>query len=99
MHLNIFGITSKRNILCIYPKEGQEKENKEDEERKRTTKTTTRCRKIMKIKNTKDGRNKSAISVIKESINGLTFTIKKTVNLDFSVLKTNYICSQKTYKI
>ena len=38
MHLNIFGITSKRNILCIYPKEGQEKENKQDEERKRTTK-------------------------------------------------------------
>ena len=64
MHLNIFGITSKRNILCIYPKEGQEKENKEDEEMRRTTKTR-RCRKSMKIENTKDGRNKSAISVIK----------------------------------
>lgn len=74
MHLNIFGITSKRNILCIYPKEGQEKENKQDEERKRTTKII-RCRKSMKIKNTKDSRNKPAISVIKESINRLTFTI------------------------
>ena len=48
MHLNIFGITSKRNILCIYPKEGQEKENKEDEEMKRTKKKR-RCRKSMKI--------------------------------------------------
>ena len=43
-----------------------------------------------KNQNIKDGRNKPAISVIKETINGLTSIIKKTVNLDFLILKSNY---------
>ena len=63
---------------------------REEEERRRTIRTTTTSRESVTIKNIKDGRNKPAISVIKETINGLTSIIKKTVNLDFLILKSNY---------
>lgn len=59
--------------MCIYPKEGQEKEKQQDGREEKNHKNNKMQEKY-ENKNTKDGRNKPAISVIKESIR-LTFTI------------------------
>lgn len=66
IHVNIFRITNKRNIVCIIFK-GQEKENEEGgkkEDKNHKEIKTNNNRESVTIKNIKDGRTKPVILVI-----------------------------------